>query len=61
MRPSISLYLAVLVLVVSTGNRVLRGPENNEMHARHLAINIGLEAHAAAQPGAQQHGDGVRA
>ncbi|MFO1263316.1 MAG: diguanylate cyclase [Rhodoferax sp.] len=43
MRSSISLYLAVLVLVVSTGIGSYVDLENNEMHARHLAINTGLE------------------
>ena len=43
MRSSISLYLAVLVLVVSTGIGSYVDLENNEMHARHLEINTGLE------------------
>ncbi len=43
MRSSISLYLAVLVLVFSTGIGSYVDHENNEMHARHLAINTGLE------------------
>lgn len=43
MRSALSLYLAVLVLVLSTLIGSYVDIQNNEMHARHLAINTGLE------------------